>query len=423
MPSKKSIDLTEAAIRSSKVGDVLWDEKVRGLHLRHRPTKKVFHLKYIFGRKQKRPRLGDYDPPRFTLTMARNMARDWLAKVLQGNDPASEKQDRKTATSFADLADNFIEIYAKQNVKERTWKEYQRHLNTDAKPAFKNLAANEITPEQIVALLDEITKRGPVAANRTYATLSKMFKWARSRQAIPANPMLEIEKPNKSAEKKRDRVLSDKEIRKFWAWTMSDDFTQAENRLGDSTRYALQLILVTGQRPGEVCQISDDQIEDLDGQIIWTIPATVHKSGAPHVVPLSPLALEIIDRAREMRYRGSGSNLFAFRKEIFPSPRTAGSIRPDTISQRVLRSSDVLAMPRFTPHDLRRTAATNITSKVLEGTQQSKRFVVARVLGHADQEVTSVYDRYAYLPEKITALDGWSRRLTSSLVSSEASFS
>ena len=408
------LKLSDANIKRTKIGDILWDSVVRGLHLWHRKTGRIFYLKYRFGNSQRRPQVAIYNPPDFTLTMARDKAKGWLHKAGLGQDPAREKQDRKTATSFADLADNFIEIYAKQNVKERTWKEYERHLNTDAKPAFKNLAANEITPEQIVALLDEITKRGPVAANRTYATLSKMFKWARGRQAIPANPMLEIEKPNQSAERKRDRVLSDKEIQKFWAWTMSDDFTQAENRLGDSTRYALQLILVTGQRPGEVCQISDDQIEDLDGQMIWTIPATVHKSGSAHVVPLSPLALEIIDRAREIRHQGSGSN----RPQIFPSPRTAGSIRPDTISQRVQRSSDVLAMPRFTPHDLRRTAATNITSKVLEGTQQSKRFVVARVLGHADQEVTSIYDRYAYLPEKITALDGWSNRLTSSLVSS-----
>ena len=416
--------MRDSDIRKLPRGGFLWDDKIRGLLLRHYQSGlKSFLLKYRWKGRVRKPKIQDYDPPRYTLAMARDLADSMLSKVKLGIDPKIEKREEPVGQSFADLADNFIEIYAKQNVKERTWKEYERHLNTDAKPTFRNMAANEITPEQIVALLDKITKRGPVAANRTYATLSKMFKWARGRQAIPANPMLEIEKPNKSAENKRDRVLSDKEIHKFWAWTESDDFTQAENRLGDSTRYALQLILVTGQRPGEVCQISDDQIEDLDGQIIWTIPATVHKSGAAHVVPLSPLALEIIDRAREMRYRGSGSNLFAFRKEIFPSPRTAGSIRPDTISQRVLRSSDVLAMPRFTPHDLRRTAATNITSKVLEGTQQSKRFVVARVLGHADQEVTSVYDRYAYLPEKITALDGWSRRLTSSLVSSEASFS
>jgi len=407
--------MNDQELKTSVEGTTLWDHIEKGLQFRHRTSgSKAFYFYYRAGNIQRRPKIQVYNPPHYTLAMARKIAKKMRTDLNNGIDPQLQKRVQTASQSFADLADNFIEIYAKQNVKERTWKEYKRHLNTDAKPAFKNLAANEITPEQIVALLDKITKRGPVAANRTYATLSKMFRWARGRQAIPANPMLEIEKPNQSAERKRDRVLSDKEIEKFWAWTMSDDFTQAENRLGDATRYALQLILVTGQRPGEVCQISDDQIEDLDGQIIWTIPATVHKSGSAHVVPLSPLALEIIDRAREIRHQGSGSN----RPQIFPSPRTVGSIRPDTISQRVQRSSDVLAMPRFTPHDLRRTAATNITSKVLEGTQQSKRFVVARVLGHADQEVTSVYDRYAYLPEKITALDGWSNRLTSSLVSS-----
>jgi hypothetical protein len=37
----------------------------------------------------------------------------------------------------------------------------------------------------------------------------------------------------------------------------------------------------------------------------------------------------------------------------------------------------------------------------------TSRFIVARVLAHADREITGVYDRYEYVSEKRTALERW----------------
>ena len=45
----------------------------------------------------------------------------------------------------------------------------------------------------------------------------------------------------------------------------------------------------------------------------------------------------------------------------------------------------------FVPHDLRRTAASCMTSMGIS------RLVVAKVLNHADSSVTAVYDRHSYL--------------------------
>ena len=61
---------------------------------------------------------------------------------------------------------------------------------------------------------------------------------------------------------------------------------------------------------------------------------------------------------------------------------------------------------------------TNISGRVLDGDQRSKRFIVARVLGHTDKEVTGIYDRYEYLDEKETALQGWADLVTSWVSSS-----
>ena len=73
--------------------------------------------------------------------------------------------------------------------------------------------------------------------------------------------------------------------------------------------------------------------------------------------------------------------------------------------------TEAIGLEDFTPHDLRRTAATGMARAGVQ------RFIVARVLGHVDRSVTGIYDRYEYLDEKRVALDTWARRLTAILES------
>ena len=74
---------------------------------------------------------------------------------------------------------------------------------------------------------------------------------------------------------------------------------------------------------------------------------------------------------------------------------------------------DKIGLENVTPHDLRRTAASGMTAL------GHTRFVVDRVLNHADRSVGAIYDRHTYLPEKMSALRDWGRHL-SDLVSGEA---
>jgi len=39
------------------------------------------------------------------------------------------------------------------------------------------------------------------------------------------------------------------------------------------------------------------------------------------------------------------------------------------------------------------------------------RFIIGRVLNHADRTVTGIYDRHEYLDEKRHALEGWGQYL------------
>lgn len=67
----------------------------------------------------------------------------------------------------------------------------------------------------------------------------------------------------------------------------------------------------------------------------------------------------------------------------------------------------VFDIPHFTPHNLRRTAASQITSIGIP------RLTVRKILNHAEVGVTAVYDRHSYDREKREALDAWSRKLIS----------
>jgi hypothetical protein len=53
----------------------------------------------------------------------------------------------------------------------------------------------------------------------------------------------------------------------------------------------------------------------------------------------------------------------------------------------------------------RRSCATNLARLSVD------RVVIGKILNHAEQEVTAIYDRHRYDAEKQRALQGWAHRL------------
>ena len=84
------------------------------------------------------------------------------------------------------------------------------------------------------------------------------------------------------------------------------------------------------------------------------------------------------------------------------------------IDHAVRNNMDSFKIDPFTPHDLRRTCATQIASM---GTD---RLIVGKILNHVEKGVTATYDRHGYDKEKSQALNKWGRKLTSILTSEKA---
>jgi integrase len=121
---------------------------------------------------------------------------------------------------------------------------------------------------------------GPFAANRARASLSALFSWAIGEGLLDSNPIVGTNKA--IDETPRDRVLTGDELTLIW------------RHAGDLNYGAIiRLLVLTGQRREEVGGLRWSELRLPDG--IWSISAERTKNGKPHDVPLSTLALEILN--------------------------------------------------------------------------------------------------------------------------------
>jgi integrase len=215
-----------------------------------------------------------------------------------------------------------------------------------------------------------------------------MFNFAAERGILEISPLAGMKKKPEQA---RSRVLSDAEIRLLWKALELDNVAVDLYRV---SKLALKMILITGQRPGEVCGMAFNEI--IDGN--WIIPATRMKGGVEHSVPLSTMALEVIEQARAY----SGESPFVFTS----SRKERGQVTTHSLSKGILRHWQEIGIKEaFTPHDLRRTLRTRLAEIGVDDV------VAERVLSHKQTGIMGVYNRHGYDNEKRQALDKWEKKL------------
>jgi integrase len=367
-----------------------------GLGVRVSPKgRKSFVYMYRHKGKARFLTLGDY--PRMTLADAHKAHAEAMKKVEEGIDPGAatvnERKEERKAPTVAALADEYIERWAK--ARKKSWKVDLRILQKDVLPEWGRRKAKDITRRDVKDLLNKVLDRGaPIGANRLLALLRKMFNYAVDElEIIITSPCLKIKSP--APENRRDRVLTTDEIYAFW-----NGLDKA--RMAEGTKLILKLQLVTGQRKGEIVSAAWEEIDLTDGW--WTIPPEKAKNKMAHRVPLSPLALELLQAAKNI----TGNSPW-----IFPSPQTDRHITPEAVDHAVRRHGLEALGFSFVPHDLRRTAASHMTGMGIS------RLVVSKILNHVERGVTAVYDRHSYDKEKRAALNVWGRKLREIIGGSE----
>ncbi|MHB8887153.1 MAG: tyrosine-type recombinase/integrase, partial [Methylovirgula sp.] len=347
--------------------------------------------------------IGDY--PAMTLAKAREIAREWREDIRQGIDPKLKEAERQRqeARRRADTFAACFEAFAEDHLATlRTGKIVKATVEKHAYPQWATRPISQIKRADVNELIRTFRKDAPIGANRLLAYLKKFFAWAVDQDLIEASPAAAIKKPSK--ENKRDRVLTEDEIRAIWLGCAE---------LGPFGR-AFKIMLLTGQRRTEVGRMTWVEIDRK--QKTWTLARGRTKADRAHDVPLSDLALSIIEECPKL-------GDFVFSSGRSGAAKTATNAKPVPISgwgkakakldEIVAKKAAALAegqgeapvVGEWHLHDLRRTCATYLAKL---GTD---RIVISKILNHAEGGVTGIYERHRYDAEKRRALGLWSERL------------
>lgn len=333
--------------------------------------------------------LGEY--PSVSLEEARRRADERRRQRNDGIDPRAERDREHAAQSqaditFSDLCDRYIE-----HVKARgkvSWKTDEGYLKRP-RAKFGTRAVAAITKRELLDFLEIVAQTSKASANRTQSTLRTVWGWAAERDLIPMNFLAGVKRVG-GKETEKDRVLTVDELKAFFA-ILNDE----KAGITEAVRLALKVVLLTAQRPGEVAGMMKSELHDLDGaQPHWIIPALRTKNKkAEHTVPLSAAAVQLIRSALEIGAPEEGEDrkdrpVFASRYE------SVEALARHSLSQAVRRLIEDKEIAAFTPHDLRRTAAT-----LVQAARLPVDYVKA-LLNHNDKGVTGVYARWHMFEEK-----------------------
>ena len=404
------------------------DRAVDGLELRVSVSgRKSWAFRYIRKRDNARRRVTLGRFPDISLQKARLKAIKLRVEIADDRDPAEAAFARKTAISFATIAEDWFQRHAVPNKAPRSVTDNRSMLDRDILPMIGAMKAAEIQKRDIIKLLDDMvgrvdvrSKRNPTErklttrANRVYEVIRSICRWAVGRDLLQIDPTWGMKQPLKT-NKPRDRALSPDEIATLWT---ALDRAPAQRRhvpaglprtaklLTDTdlpmtrpTALAIKLALVTGQRIGEVCGIAEEELTTGGERPIWVIPRSRTKNSEPNRVPLSPLALKLVGEARAP---ANGSPW------LFPGP-TGEATQSHSATRALERSRKAIGLAHFRIHDLRRTAATGMAE--LGASSHTIGMVLNHISVRRGTVTSGVYIQYGYDKEKREALEAWGRRL------------
>src|SRR5215510_6593771 len=378
--------LTNRSVEAMKPGPArqeIPDSLLPGLYLVVQPSgAKGWAVRYRHQGVPRKLTLGSH--PALGLKDARELGAKALRTVAEGRDPGREKIAARAAKadSVDRIVEDFLERHVRRSNRPRTAQETERLLRQHVLPRWRGRVVHDITRRDVLDILDRVVDGGaPIAANRVFAAVRKFFNWCVARDILPASPCAGVKPP--TAERARDRVLSDDELRRVWA---------AAEKLGGTFGPLVKLLALTGQRRDEVAGIWWDEL-DLDTRL-WTLPPARTKNNQPHEVPLSKAALAVLQNVPR-----TASSPF-----VLTTNGGASAASGYSKGKRRIDASLPGDMPAWRLHDLRRTAASGLARLGISLP------VIEKVLNHSSGSfagIVGVYQKHSFASEKAQALEAW----------------
>ena len=353
---------------------------------------KYWRMKYRHVGKEKRLALGVY--PAVSLAEARKKRDKARNDLVEGEDPGQTKRDAKLARALLD-ATTF------EKVARQWWEHWKgprsprhaeyvlRRLEVDVFPVLGSRPIAEVTAPQLLAMAKRIEARGALdIAKRSLQTCGQIMRFAVAHGVIERNPSADV-KPSDALKPRRKENYA-----RLDAKEVPELLRKIEAYQGSSyTRLAMKLMAYTFVRTGELIAARWEEFDLEAGE--WRIPASRMKMRLPHIVPLAPQAIEVVQALQTL---STGRSL------LFPGERD---------HERPMSNNTILAAlkrmgyaGRMTGHGFRGIASTILHE------QGYPHHLIELQLAHQERDqVAAAYNHATHLAERRAMMKDWAAHL------------
>lgn len=353
----------------------------RGLCVEVHPNgSKYWVMRYFTKGKAHRRNLGVY--PQVSLREAREMRDELKVRIAKGEDI---NRPTPSGETFEDVAREWFTRQLSVLESANYYKKIETRFRKYILPALGKLKLSEISAHTILTLLRPVENAGKIeTAHRIKNTVSQIFRYAIASQRIDGDPTLAIrgflvnQRPEHHA-----AIINPDEIAGLMRAIETINGSLA-------VKHALLLSAYLFPRPGELRQMEWSEIQSSTNE--WIIPASKMKMKRPHIVPLVPRTLEIIEIMRT--FTGNA-------KYVFPSIRNNSRPMSDATITAALRRMGY-GNDQMTAHGFRAMASTMLNANGWNSD------VIERQLAHMDKNsVRAAYNHADFLPERRKMMEWW----------------
>ncbi|MDD7973204.1 tyrosine-type recombinase/integrase [Roseinatronobacter alkalisoli] len=279
MPIAKLTRRGMTAIKPADKRVVYYDSALTGFALRVEPTGRMtYFIEYrpgAGGRSVAKKRLNLGTTEEFNPEKARERAKELLARVRLGADPAADRRADREMPLFRDFASRYLEEEAETKLKPASVRNYRSYIKKHILPALGTAKLDAIGASEVARVHRKVGKTSPVTANRLIECIGSIFRYAATCGLVEKghNPAAGITAFKEHA---RERFLSAAELARLGEtlalaeteglpWRVSDNkHTPKENQRTIIDRHAvaaIRLLILTGLRLREVLHLRWSEID------------------------------------------------------------------------------------------------------------------------------------------------------------------
>lgn len=356
-----------------------------GLYLRVEPNGSRFWVQRITIR-GKRCELGLGSPSLVPLADARAAALENRKLARAGRDPIQARREAQAVMTFEEAARNVHALHLPTWRNAKHAQDFINSLEAYSFPRFGKMTVSEVTTADVLAVLAPIWTEKAETARRVRQRIGTVMKWAVAQGWRQDNPAENIAQalPKVARTKRHRKALPYPEV------AGCIEAVRA-SRAGNATKLALEFLVLTISRSGEVREAIWPEVDMQAG--IWVIPAKRMKAKRPHKVPLSARALSILEEAKAL---DDGSGL------VFPGAKRGRPLSDMTLSKLVKKLGFAADVHGFrTSFKTWAQERTNFPREVAEA-------ALAHAVGDA---VGQAYARSDVIEKRRKMMDAWAAYL------------